>query len=460
MDLVPLEICHRIFRFLSPKCFYSVLPRLSRRIRASALGAIPGCNGDSIGVACEVIVTSSSHKEVERGVGCPSQSVWVRDDFRVVKRGPGTRSVVVWAAVSARIILAADDVVASGGLDQLIETALNKHWSWKSRSSTLIVVRASVDYRNRKDTSSVSFQKLVDLVRERHVPEFGLHGTGDDRNFELLDALAPEVTMISVVRVVAPNLGRPSWWIMAPLCNLHTVLRRFPRAIALEGSSLFPVAVSEHHIAAYRSRLLEDQYMAVRSLFVKFKSSFAHLDAMTLLQASHIFPNLTELGQISIFGGNWKHYQRTLLPSAKQWPGSRVPLQGVRKVHLELCSGDLEFTRWASEVPPFAQELMDILPALRCLVITIVLKWKGGSKGRKRVGTLLDALLRGAPAGCIIQIVKISDDAKLKGKIQQSCRQPDWPEVLRRWDGGHSVQVVNGRLRSAAIKEIGESLRD
>ncbi|KAJ3332557.1 hypothetical protein HDU93_009051 [Gonapodya sp. JEL0774] len=488
MQNLPLEVLRSIFRLLPPKVFYSVIPRLSRHIQSAAMGAIPGCPGDTVGIACEVMISS---RQPMPGIMELSSAVesW--------KQATTRRTGTVWTAVSALIVITPEVMVACEDFERLIEETMMemmppppseraKFSGLRTRLRNSVPVCASISLKDNDETAKVSVRKLVDFVREKQIPQFKLDG---DVDYQILDALTAETTMDSVTCVKTPYYS--SFETSTAASELRTVLTRFPSVTALYGNAVYPILEALAKPGPKSSILEESIALALRSrvgslvLEVQMhhatdpNSALSGISAMSatgaLFQSPKVFPNLRELGivyplrELCNLQTVTERLDLVLGLSKLQ----DYPLGGIRTLHIHLpISWAFVGHRPAMDLPQpsdfavLAQKLLGILPSLQQLVVkfdsTIFHLGLDAPKERAvkfspfyvnasglhaLVTHFVTALVDQAPPRCAIHFSAFAEStAKRREEVARECAKEHWPRAMRRWNGSWTLTVVGGRV--------------
>ncbi|KAJ3303469.1 hypothetical protein HDU93_006471, partial [Gonapodya sp. JEL0774] len=241
MNSLPFETLHRVFRFLPPKTFYSIIPRLSRRIRSASQGAIPGCPGNAIGLACDLVIVTATQDRMGTKLERSSEEVW--EQFLPLRRADGA---IVWTVLSVqlRVSIGADSV---DGLSRQVELALLNACRGESAMSAFAPDRLRDSIGVREVYCQNSAKKLagkglfltpvLDFVRALQVPFFTI---GDPETVDRLQELPLDFALHSVTKInFAFGIQQSSSTDDVKRERrrlLQQVFTRFPSVVALQGS--------------------------------------------------------------------------------------------------------------------------------------------------------------------------------------------------------------------------------
>ncbi|KXS09796.1 hypothetical protein M427DRAFT_49085 [Gonapodya prolifera JEL478] len=161
VDAPPLEVLHRIFRFLPPKSFQSQVPLFSRHLRAAARTAIPGCGQGELGLSITIKFSSNTMW----GPTIEEEPTWEEYALQTVRflprfesgrpwdQGQMTASVI-WASCSALVVLDEAELEGSSTAGTVFDTVLSKFDRWNEGQQNFRLLKISVPQLIMRDEFS------------------------------------------------------------------------------------------------------------------------------------------------------------------------------------------------------------------------------------------------------------------------------------------------------------------
>ncbi|KAJ3334417.1 hypothetical protein HDU93_007980 [Gonapodya sp. JEL0774] len=458
VDSLPLEILHRVFRLLPPRVVYGTIPLLSRRFRDAALGAIPGCPGNAVGIACQVLVSDAlfGHAPCSRSPGIP-----FLDEFLEV-RTPSDG--VLWAAVSplstlsfpAKLIAQSNMQLAL--LNTIIECFFAEQRGFQCiprPRAQVITLKVSIELNNSGRNAKDALRNVLDFVREQRVREFELSTLNA---MTLLDELKQDIKLESVVSLTSPE-SIAVWKYDLRLSNL---LPRFPSATSLSGLLFYPVTLNNESAEYLVQRAIpETRRRMVKSLMVPIPQfgpaspNSGPFIRRQILHAISVYPALREIGLLSLFNSNlaWEEFISSPLPDT-----SHRALAQIRKLHLRIDAMDIDAAPSAQHTSILAETLTRTLPGLESLIIKIVnipdhplnIFFSRSAKD-PMLPRFLDALLgttarANLHSSCCEYVFEPITRSQFSSPLQTYASDKYWPRDLKDWNGRSRIVIVKKGL--------------
>ncbi|KAJ3329833.1 hypothetical protein HDU93_000758 [Gonapodya sp. JEL0774] len=376
MDSLPTEIVQRVFHLLPPRDFYGTIPLVSQRFREDALGAIPGCPGNTIAIACEALITGAGYGLEDDSSLSHEESIPFTAEFLEAQ----SQSVAGGVAWTAMLLLKVvrfweDQIVPTGNTTCDIEAAVMSDRLFAQERQFKSIPRERVHVIVTKIVTNISdigsnegrmLSSVVDFVREQRVAKLRLVG---QEAMLLLERLPGDVCLDSVTSLGYSGLTllrNPESERQVKL--LESSLSRFPLVVSLTGESFYPVYSVGFSPADVMSKILPESLRRnVTSLVVPYPK-FAHwtpdrgpTTRLQLLKAITVYPALQELGVLTLFSSrsSWEEFISSPLTTEVH-----RGLAQLRKLHLHIHATDVDCASSPQHSVNLAETLARTLPRL------------------------------------------------------------------------------------------------
>ncbi|KAJ3335382.1 hypothetical protein HDU93_005659 [Gonapodya sp. JEL0774] len=445
METLPVEILQRAVRYLPPRTFYGVVPRLSRRLRECSLDAIPGCPGGSVGVNVAIEIVNFEHlprlvfqeefTSLELSGGCGR--VWTALTLlRDVQIGDfaSSHSRDVWSGESGktdfleRCAAFCSNVIPVGS-EKVILYVSQVIWNIKTSSSSNVY----------SDSTLVAcFEMYLMLVHNLgvlrvRILDWGSVVLGEGGSLDVPDTILTQSRAPRVQEIEAESAD-----VQGNSLRAARLLHLFPSAHRLSGTVFqpqIPHRTDTRHLVTMVSR---ERRNIVTS--VSLENPMVTIDVPALIELLNIYPNIEGVGI-------WIRID----PQVRQL----LSLDGasgamVRKLSISVAISDLQVVT-AEELLAFSNKLIHQMPRLHELSIDVRFFFTYGDTSLDvaeymKLGTLLDAF---------IQLFALHSDSKIliSGNANSTTHtdlilsaSETWPPVLLNWAGDCDVTIRGGKV--------------
>ncbi|KAJ3331903.1 SUMO ligase siz1, partial [Gonapodya sp. JEL0774] len=427
--------------------------------------AIPGCPGDTVAIAIQLIVGDQS-THYNNVIPPPIEDL---HDFQGLTTSSGS---TVWTSRSVFVTVSPRQVLA-GALENEFDTTC---WSILSTTHPNI---AKPERRNRTMLAPVSIARHPRCSSFQDEPTLGRHLRSFANRYQVpevhdrrsdvfpwwIDPHRPNLSLETVSYLSFYALD-------ASMCQRFPVL--FPHATTLVGRSFFPLVcgleMAERHAREMFPLSWRD---GVRSLLI-LPWLEGPKPLLTFFSASSVYPYLQELGVLAV---QRRHFEvgRTKFSSQKILNVdelARVSLPGIRKFRITFQAPTIAIPSdkalSTSLMAEFATSLAKALPGVTCVAIRTPLSTL--SRGSpcadltvalSAIRTFLRVIFEAFPPGCrfdLDQIVRDLANSSFSNDVRnvwrQQTRTASWPEELKGKFQKGSPNTVLYYARAGVIDKV------
>ncbi|KAJ3335996.1 hypothetical protein HDU93_003899 [Gonapodya sp. JEL0774] len=439
METLPVETLHRIFRYLPPWIFYSVVPRLSRRLGECSLDAIPGCPGGSVGVEWVVNIID---------IGAPRQEVLCKEEFASWEVSPGRWTG--WTAISVLQEVTLADFAAlqppdlqrgvSGGPTFLERCAAfcpdlipagRIQGTFHVSHAIWSVLPSSLSNADSNKHVAAWFQKFLTLVCNSGVPRVSI-GDGKLYFVDVPDTMPLHSGAECVQEIIAESRDYLGNSLLAA-----RLLHLFPNARRLDGTVFRPQSLDltdPSHLGALVSKERRDIVTSI-SMWLPNR-----IPMPCFAELLNIYPNIETVEAFILLDKQVRH-----MSFRHTSAGARVLALSV-----SVYVGDLEVLM-SEEMHSISNALIHQLPRLRKLSIDVLFH----TQRSVPTPNLTSYMKLGILMGSFITLLSLRPGSKIRigGNISTSAQvdllsrsRETWPARLQDWKGDRTVIIQTGKV--------------